>query len=73
MIKHYSVITDIINEHKLFDAHQYGFRSEHSTELATLEIIDITITIMDNSETSINIYFYLSRGSLPGLHLFISH
>ncbi len=45
---------------KLFYASQYDFRSEHSTELAALEIVDRLITKVDNNETPINIYLDLS-------------
>ena len=52
----YNQIYSLFNEHKLFDAYQCGFRSEHSTELAALEIIDRTITNIDNIETPKNIF-----------------
>jgi hypothetical protein len=40
---------------------QYGFRSMHSTELATLELIDRNICNMDKNDTPINIYLDLSK------------
>ena len=40
---------------------QYGFRREHSTEFATLELIDRVNTDMDNNEISLNIYLDLSK------------
>ena len=40
---------------------QYGFRKEHSTEFATLELIDRILTRMDNKEIPINIYLDLSK------------
>ena len=40
---------------------QYGFRKEHSTEFAALELIDRILTRMDNKETPINIYLDLSK------------
>ncbi len=42
-------------------ASQYGFRIKHSTELATLEIVDRIIIQMDNNKTPINIYIDLSK------------
>ena len=40
---------------------QYGFRREHSTEFATLELIDRVNTEMDNNEIPFNIYLDLSK------------
>ena len=40
---------------------QYGFRKEHSTEFATLELIDRILTRMDDKEIPINIYLDLSK------------
>ena len=44
----------------LYD-NQYGFRTEHSTEFAALELAHIIITCMDYNETPINIYLDLSK------------
>ncbi len=46
---------------KLFYKSQYGFRNEHSTEYATLEIVDRLMTEMDKNETLINIYLDRSK------------
>ena len=40
---------------------QYGFRKEHYTEFAALELIDRILTRMDNKETPVNIYLDLSK------------
>ena len=40
---------------------QYGFRREHSTEFATLELIDRVNTDMDNNEIPLNICLDLSK------------
>ena len=40
---------------------QYGFRKEHSTDLACVEIVDRIIQHLDNNETPINIYLDLSK------------
>ena len=40
---------------------QYSFRKKHSTELATLEIIDRIIQELDKLATPINIYFHLPK------------
>ncbi len=41
---------------QLFYNAQYGFRSEHSTEFAALELVDRVIIEMDKADTPINIY-----------------
>lgn len=46
---------------KLFFNSQYGFRSQHSTELAALELIDKIVTKMDQNEIPLNIYLDLSK------------
>ncbi len=40
---------------------QYGFRTEHSTEYATLELIDRVIIEMDKKNTRINVFLDLSK------------
>ncbi len=40
---------------------QYGFRTEHSTEYAALELVDRVISQMDQMNTPINIFFGLSK------------
>ena len=40
---------------------QYGFRPNHSTELATLEVIDQIACQMDNNEIPLNIFLDLSN------------
>ena len=44
----------------LYD-NQYGFRTEHSTEFAALELADRVITSMDHNKTPIHIYLDLSK------------
>ena len=46
---------------KLYYNSQYGFRTSHSTELATLELIDRITHKMDLNEIPINIYLDLSK------------
>ena len=50
-----------LNQHNLLYNHQYGFRKQHSTELAALELIDRTIIALDNCETPINIFLDMSK------------
>ena len=48
---------------KLFYENQYGFRSDHSTEYATLELIGRIISKMDNDEIPFSVFLD------PDLHL----
>ena len=43
------------NDNHLFFDSQYGFRTKHSTELAALELIDITVTKIEQNEVPIDI------------------
>jgi len=49
------------NSLNLYFNSQYGFRQLHSTELATLEIVDRIAMNMDKKEIPINIYLDLSK------------
>ena len=46
---------------KLFFDNQYGFRPNHSTEYASLELVDIIITQMDRNHLPISIFLDLSK------------
>ena len=46
---------------KLFYENQYGFRSDHSTEYTTLELIDRIISKMDNDEIPFSVFLELSK------------
>ena len=46
---------------KLFFGSQYGFRDEHSTELASLEFVDKTLKQLDKGEIPIAIFLDLSK------------
>lgn len=48
-------------QNKLLHRSQYGFRPQHSTESAALELIDHILTKMDKNEVPINIYLDLSK------------
>lgn len=54
-------IQDYFNKYHLFYGSQYGFRPDHSTELAVLEVVDQIMTQMDKNKTPINIYLDLSK------------
>ena len=49
------------DKHKLYFQGQYGFRKDHNTELALLELIDRLTKTIDNGEIPINIYLDLSK------------
>ncbi len=52
-------------EKKMFYNAQYGFRTELSTEFASLELIDRVIVEMDKKHTPINIFLDLSKNLTP--------
>ena len=52
----YNQTYNYFDQNKILFAHQYGFRKEHSTELAVLELVDRTIYTLDKDETPINIF-----------------
>ncbi len=52
---------EFFQANKLFYNSQYGFRAEHSTEFAALEVIDRIMVEMDKSHIPTNIYFDLSK------------
>ena len=49
------------HNNKLLYNSQYGFREGHSTEYATLELVDRIILDMDKKTTPVNIYLDLSK------------
>ena len=57
----YSQLDNLFKTQKHLYDNQYGFRTEHSTEFAALELADRVITCMDHNETPINIYLDLSK------------
>ena len=48
-------------ENKLLSSQQYGFRANHSTELAALNLIDRLTYDLDNGKIPTNIYIDLSK------------
>ena len=47
-------------ENNLFHDGQYGFREKHSTELATMELMDHVISALDDKDLPISIFMDLS-------------
>ena len=59
-IMHKQIYEHFDNSNLFFNS-QYGFRSQHSTDLAVLELIERIITDMDKNNVPINIYLDLSK------------
>ena len=57
----HSRIYNFFTHNNLFYSSQYGFRSQHSTELAALELVDHLIMQMDNNKVPLNVYLDLSK------------
>ena len=57
----YDQLYAYFQNNNLFSPNQYGFRSNHSTELTCLEIVDRIIQHLDDKKTPINIYLDLSK------------
>ena len=54
-------LTKYFTHNKLFFKSQYGFRGEHSTELASLELVDRIMESFEKKQTPIAIYMDLSK------------
>ena len=57
----YDQLYNYFQVNNLFYKSQYGFRSGHSTELASLELIDRIINEMDNNQMPLGIFLDLSK------------
>ena len=57
----YNQIYSFFTQHKLFNESQYGFRTNHSTELAALELVDRINYTLDKNETPFSIFLDLSK------------
>ena len=55
------VLTKYLIDTNLFSPNQYGFRAQHSTELAALNLVDRLTYEMDRGKISLNIYIDLSK------------
>ena len=54
-------LSTYLNEHKLLHDSQYGFREGHSTELASIELIDRITQDLDKGKIPISIFLDLSK------------
>ena len=57
----FNQLYNYFNTSKLFSKSQYGFRVNHSTQYAALELIDRIISSMDTGEIPFSIYIDLSK------------
>ena len=57
----YSQLSHYFIKNQLFNPYQYGFRTNHSTEHAVLEITDRIISSMDQGDTPVAIFLDLSK------------
>ena len=53
----YNQLNDYFDVNKLFHSSQYGFRKQHSTELAAMELVDRVTLEMDRGEIPFGIFF----------------
>ncbi len=60
-------ICSFFQEKKMFYNGQYGFRTEHSTEYAALELIDRVILEIDKKNTPINVFVDLEKLKYNGI------
>ena len=60
----YRQLYDFFQENKLFFNGQYGFRNDHNTEYACLEVIDRILLDTDSGDIPISIFLDLSISAL---------
>ena len=56
---------DYMSHNALFCNEQFGFRTGHSTELASLHLTDYLLKRMDQGGTPLNIYIYILISQRP--------
>ena len=54
-------VMEYFTKHNLFFTGQYGFRPKHSTELASIELVDRITHMMDKDDVPFSIYMDLSK------------
>ncbi|WP_223119964.1 reverse transcriptase domain-containing protein, partial [Salmonella sp. S146_54837] len=56
-----NIIFNFLNKYNIFCNEQYGFRPEHSTELALADVIDKLYNSLDQNKTCIGVFLDLSK------------
>lgn len=69
----YNQLYEYFQTYKLFYVSQYGFREGHSTEYASLELIDRILTEMDSGKIPICVFLDLSKAFDTLDHDILSH
>ena len=57
----YQRLISFLDQHKVLNDNQYGFRENHSTDMALINMIDQISSEMDNKQYSIGIFLDLSK------------
>ena len=57
----YNRLSSFINKNNILYEHQYGFRSNYSTSLAVIQLVEQISSSVDNKELSLGIFLDLSR------------
>ena len=57
----YNQLYNYFKINKLFHKNQYGFRDEHSTEMASIELVDRILHDLDKKKNPVTVYMDLSK------------
>ena len=52
----YSRLLNVINKHKIFNKHQFGFRNNHSTLMALVILVENLVNALDNGKCAVGIF-----------------
>lgn len=66
----YNRISSFIHKHNKLVSFQYGFRKDHSTNIATVILVDKLDTALDNKLSAIRIFIDLQRYLIPLVTIF---
>ncbi len=54
-------LDNFIDKHRLLSDHQYGFRSNRSTSMAVMELVEEISSSMDNNEYTVGVFLDLKK------------